>query len=401
MSTEQKFEEILEKLIRIQSKLLLDLPDRQRWVGVNMTNRRATLLIGPRGVGKTTYLLSQIKDKKNVLYVSLDNTILSSINLFEFGDWIFSIGYEQLIFDEVHTLSDWSQHLKSLYDSNPEKRIIASDSSSLVLKKGVGDLSRRFVNKILPFLSFREYIWLKHGVEMDAITWNEFVSANFNKKQNSILKNFHKNKLVVLKEFREYLNAGYRPFFLEGDYADKSSQIIDKIIFQDIPYFLPQLNERHIHLMKNVLSHLAESAIPRLMIDKLANRWQVSKTTVYNLIEVMKETSLIRVIQLEGSIKTRTIGEKVFFSDPTHYKVLMGNLGNLREAYFCAEIDRLKLKCFASEDENLGDFKVDKIMFEVGGKDKRAKGSDIVLRDNIELSSDPKIRPLWSLGFCE
>jgi hypothetical protein len=401
MSQIQQFEGLLEKLVQIQSKLFLDLPSRQRWVAENMTNRRATLLIGPRGVGKTTYLLSQIKDKKNSLYVSLDNTIMSSINLFEFGDWLFSIGYEQLVFDEVHTTLNWSQHLKALYDNNPGKKIIASDSSALVLKKGIGDLSRRFVNKTLPFLSFREYLWLKYDIEMESITWNELNSVKFNEKQTSILQQFHKNKLIILKEFREYLNEGFRPFFLEGDYAEKSAQILDKIIFQDIPYFLPQLNERHIHLMKNVLSHLAESAIPRLMIDELANRWQVSKTTVYNLIEVMKETSLIRIIQHEGSIKTRSKGAKVFFSDPTHYKVLMGNLGNLREAYFCAETDRLKLKCFASDDETLGDFKVDRMMFEIGGKDKNPKGSDIVLRDNIESSNSPKIRPLWSLGFCE
>ncbi len=400
MNENVQFETLLEKLKQIQSKLIFSLPENQRWISSKITDRRASLLIGPRGVGKTTFLISQIKDKNKTLYMSLDNTIISNINIYEFGEWLFNIGYEKLIFDEVHSMQNWSQHLKSLYDSNPKKKIIASDSSSLVLKKGIGDLSRRFVNVSLPFLSFREYLWLKHTIEFDQILWSDFATSHFYRKQNNILLHFEKKNLNIIEEFRSYLVEGYRPFFLEGDYSEKSFQIIDKIIFQDIPFFLPQLNERHIHLMRSILSHLAESAIPRLMIDSLATKWQVSKTTVYNLIEVMKDTSLIRVIQLEGSLKKRSRGEKVFFADPTHYNVLMGNLGNLREAFFCAEADRLKLKVFATDDETHGDFKLDNLIFEVGGKNKKSKKSDIVLRDNIIISENEKIRPLWSLGFC-
>lgn len=400
MKTSEDNEIILEKLKQIQSKLVRALPERQRWITDKITERRASLLIGPRGVGKTIYLLSQIKAKKDSLYMSLDNTILADLNLFEFGDWLFTIGYSQLIFDEVHTSNNWSQHLKSLYDSNPKKIIIASDSSTLVLRKGLGDLSRRFVNKTLGFISFREYLWLKYGVELDGFSWDQLISEKYYKQLECIINDLTKQKLSVLKEFREYLIEGYRPIFLENDYSERSAQIIDKIIYQDIPYFLPEINERHIHLMRNILSFLAESKIPRLVIEPLTTRWQVSKTTVYNLLEVMKETSLIRVIQKEGSIKTRSRGEKIFFSDPTHYNVLMGDLGNLREAFFCAEMDRLKLKCFSCDDELDGDFKVNRKLFEIGGANKKAKKSDIVFRDNIESSYGSKVRPLWTIGFC-
>lgn len=400
MQSKEKFEVLLGKFTQIQAKLLRSHPDHQRWVSEKLVQRRATLLIGPRGVGKTTYLLSLVKDKSDTLYISLDNPLLVDVHLFEFGDWLFNIGFQQLIFDEVHNLENWAQNLKSLYDSNTEKKIIASDSSSLVLKKGLGDLSRRFVNCNLPFLSFREYLWLKYGIEFSPIDWNNYLSHKGAAEINFILKQFTKHKLSVLKEFRIYLKEGYRPIFLEGDYSEKSIQIIDKIIYHDIPYFLPDLKERHIHLMRNVLSYLAESQIPRLIIESLSKRWAVSKTTVYNLIEVMKETSLIRVIQKEGSLKVRSRGEKIFFSDPTHYNVLLGNLGNLRESFFCAEMERINKKCFASDDETTGDFKVEGTLIEIGGESKKIKGAQVVIRDNIEAAEDAKVRPLWALGFC-
>jgi len=401
MKKNEQFESALEKIKQIQTRLLRSLPERRRWVSDKIEKRRATLLIGPRGVGKTTYLLSNIKGSNESLYLSLDNTLFSTLNLFEFGDWLFNIGYKQIIFDEVHVAQDWSLHLKSLYDSNPSKKIIASDSSTLVLRKGLGDLSRRFVNATIPFLSFREYLWIKYGFELESTSWRKFISTDYAKATNSILNQFHKQQISVIKEFRSYLKEGYRPIFLEKDYSERLTQIVDKIIYQDIPYFLPELKERHIHLMRNILAFIAESPIPRLNIDSLSSKWQVSKTTVYNLIEVMKETSLIRVIQKKGSLKSRSRGEKIFFSDPTQYGVSMGNLGNVREAFFCAEMDRLQLNCFATEDELQGDFMVDDVLFEVGGESKKSKKADIVLRDNIETSESAKVRPLWLLGFCE
>jgi len=61
--------------------------------------------------------------------------------------------YDGLIIDEVHYLKDWSLHVKSLHDSFPNKKIWLSDSSSVVLRKGVVDLSRRFVVHNLPLMS--------------------------------------------------------------------------------------------------------------------------------------------------------------------------------------------------------------------------------------------------------
>ncbi|WP_234946720.1 ATP-binding protein [Thermosipho atlanticus] len=115
--------------------------------------------MGPRGVGKTTYLLINAKNY-NFFYVSGYDPLLSQISLYNLGERIFLEGFSELIIDEVHFLNNWSTKIKSLYDSFPDKKIWISDSSSIILRKGIADLSRRFIKVRIPLLSFREYIYL-------------------------------------------------------------------------------------------------------------------------------------------------------------------------------------------------------------------------------------------------
>ncbi len=395
------FQELTTKLEVIQARLLKSLPENQRLVAPHgILKRRATLLIGPRGVGKTIYLLNLVNEKiKNAIYISLDNPLLSNISLYEYGDWLFQNGYEALILDEVHCAADWSKHLKGLHDAYPEKKIIVSDSSALILKKGLGDLSRRFVVEPFPYLSFREFLYLKYQVEFDDMTFEDYLEINKVQKWFShislILK---KHQINLSKEFKYYLNGGVRPFFLEGDYENKLTQILEKVIHQDIPYFLPEVKERHFHLMNHTINYLLHSQIPTLNVESLATKWSISKPTVYNLLSTLEASSVISIIKKKGNISSKTKGSKIFLSDVSTYSALQGLLGNQREAYFCMQMKILGKSVFASKDESHSDFEVDHVSFEIGGSQKKAKHSDLVLKDNFD-EFYKNTRPLWSLGF--
>lgn len=67
--------------------------------------QRAGLLYGPRGVGKTTWMLSQV-EKHHLLYFSADNPVLSTTHLFGFLEGIFMRDYEGVLIDEVHYATD-------------------------------------------------------------------------------------------------------------------------------------------------------------------------------------------------------------------------------------------------------------------------------------------------------
>ncbi len=150
--------------------------------------------------------------------------------------------------------------------------------------------------------------------------------------------------------------------------------------------------------MNNVISHLLTSQIPTLNIESLANRWSISKPTVYNLLNVLESSYLITIVKKEGKTTEKTKGSKIFLSDPSTYSALQGLIGNQREAFFCMQIHNLKKKVFASKNDEDADFSVEGIKFEIGGAQKKSKKADLVLRDNYDGFHE-NVRPLWSLGF--
>ena len=389
------FPDLENRLLQISSRLqqqLSEHPSRDYQHFENLLKRRASLLIGARGVGKTTFLLKKSMNK-NSFYMSMDNPMLSEVQFFDFADYLFQGGYDLLVLDEVHFLKNWSIQLKALYDSFPQKRIIATDSSSLVLRRGLGDLSRRFVVDYFPYLSFREYLLLSHNIELPVLNWLDLKQENF----KPLLKALTKSGLSIPREFKKYLESGTRPFFVEGDYRQKTLNILEKIVHVDIPYFLPEIKERHLQLMKHVIGHLALSPIPTVNVDSFAKEWSVAKTTVYNLLELMHESGVLRIIS-EAGRKGQTKGKKIFFADPNMYSCLDGALGNLREAFFTMTVAESGLQVTCPKMDQDYDFLVDGVSFEIGGPSKKRKNANFVVRDTIDLPT-PGVLPLWIFGF--
>ncbi|MCD6189681.1 MAG: hypothetical protein J7J97_05795, partial [Thermococcus sp.] len=90
-------------------------------------------------------------------------------------------------------------------------------------------------------------------------------------------------------------------------------------------------------------------------------------------------------------------GAKIFFSDPVFYYVFEGEVGNFREAFTVFTL-REKGRIWAAKDEKEADFIFDGIKLEVGGRKKRIKSCDFVIRDDIDLPLKNAI-PLWMLGM--
>ena len=129
---------------------------------------RLSILIGQRGVGKTTiivqYLLDYVKNdifSPKILYVPSDHFLLGTVSLYEIADMFSKLGGEIIALDEIHKYSNWSEELKSIYDTFSDLKIVASGSSALKIYKGTHDLSRRSVTYSIQGLSFREFLTLR------------------------------------------------------------------------------------------------------------------------------------------------------------------------------------------------------------------------------------------------
>jgi len=138
------------------------------------TLRRAILLSGPRRVGKTTLLqqliagfVAEAIPPQSILYLSLDHPMLKLLSLRD----ILRIYHETihpemapalLLLDEVQYSREWETEIKLLVDHQPQYRILATGSASVVHKErlaesGVG----RWVTVPIPTLSFYEFVRIR------------------------------------------------------------------------------------------------------------------------------------------------------------------------------------------------------------------------------------------------
>ncbi|MEJ2053089.1 MAG: AAA family ATPase, partial [Calditrichaceae bacterium] len=258
--------EVIERLKIIQNRISENLPQsiRPYCRGIKPESR-GILFAGPRGVGKTTYILQSIKDRP-YFYLSADNPLVGTVTLYDLVEAIFLQGYEGVVIDEIHFGHNWSAHLKALYDSFPGKILWASDSSSVFLRSGISDLSRRFKIIALPLLSLREFIALNEGLDFDPLDPFSVSAAGAAKIVS---------KVNVLRIFQNYIRYGFRPIYLEGpaDYADKVMNTVYKTMQMDIPFLIPRLTENHLRLMHAIVGYLGMSVIPQLNISNLTAEW--------------------------------------------------------------------------------------------------------------------------------
>lgn len=383
--------EAIERAEQIQARLLTHQPSRLRdWSGHFNMPERAGLLSGPRGVGKTTWMLSQV-EPHHMLYLSADNPVLSTVPLFDLLEGIFMRGYEGALVDEVHYATGWARHLKAAYDAFPKNRILASDSSTVILRNETADLSRRFPVHTMPLLSFREFLSLKLNREVAPI--DPFAPSKSDVQ--ALVR-----EIKVLRLFREYLNGGFRPFFLEesGLYQEKVMNTIAKTMESDIPFLVPQITENHLRLMHAVIGYLAVSTVPTLQVNSLCREWSLGKEKLYQLLAAMERSHLIRIIRKRNDTKMNSVGAKLLLHEPSVYNFFGRNEGTQREAYTAAAFLDAGYELFASSNETDCDFIVNGLRIEVGGQRKRAKAADFVVRDNVDLPSG-NILPMWLLGL--
>lgn len=351
---------------------------------------RHSILLGPRGTGKTTFMLKSAANRR-ILYFSADDFDVPANSIHDIASDAFLLGYEGVFIDEIHFDSNWDRVLKSLYDKYEDKIIWASDSSSLRLRSAIGATARRYIHTSLPLMSFREYLFMKTGKNYPKI------DDPFNAKISFPIDSDY------LYNFENYKKEGFLPIFLTGNYEQKLKDIIAKIITSDIPFFIPEIRSAHIQLMREITTFLAKSSVPRIVTENMTREWNISYEKLIQLLHVMEETSLISIIPEYNDNKEKFSRSKVFLTNPSAYMVLSGREGNLREALVSLAFKTRGMKIFSSPKEESGDFIIIRedgkpITIEVGGKKKKFKESDYVIRDNIEYPASNVI-PLYLIAM--
>lgn len=376
---------------------------------------RFMTILGERGIGKTTTLIQYLLQHSHgdifspeILYVQADHFLVQQTTLYEIAESFYQHGGKVIAFDEIHKYSSWSMELKSIYDTFPKLKIYASGSSAMEIYRGSHDLSRRVLLNKMYGLSLREYIELKHRINLESFSLEDLLK-NHIKIASDICKQLEHHHLKILPQFKAYLQSGFYPYFLEEESESEFLQLVEQnvhaVIEVDLVAIHPSLTGNSVKKLKQLLSFIA-SSVP------LTPNWQKIKSvigvsddrTLKNYIKYLQDSMMIFLLtQSSEKLKKLEVNEKLLLSNPNLLYALSGgniDIGTVRETFF---LSQLQVKHSVTAPAQ-GDFLIDnKYTFEIGGKKKNSTqiksiNHSFIAADEIEIGVNHKI-PLWLFGF--
>lgn len=392
----------MERLIQFSEKKRKEIKqDFRRYLFDKIDwSQRLILVLGHRGVGKTTLLIQQMQQVTSPsIYLSLDDFFFEENRLVLFVEALIEKGYQTFFLDEVHRYQHWSIDLKNLYDNFPDAQFFVSGSSILALEKGKADLSRRAAVYHLAGLSFREFLELEKKGKFPKIMLNEIL------EKHQELSEQITDQIDVFSLFKEYLEFGYYPFYSEGksNYKSRLLETTQVVLEMDLSP-LEELTHQTIRNMKKLILIISESVpfIPN--ISKLAERLEVSRNTVLKTLDLLEQAQILNLLrQSTKGVSFLQKPEKIYLQNTNLAFALSSHStdsGNLRETFFFNQLRKMHDVTFPK----FGDFMVDDTyFFEIGGPNKTAqqiKGvpNAYVVADSIKFGSGNRI-PLWLFGF--
>ena len=211
-----------------------------------------------------------------------------------------------------NTLRKWEVHLKTLVDSYPTIKCVASGSAAAALRlRSTESGAGRFTDFLLPPLTFYEYLHLLDKSEL--LEQPEHRAGFF--QADDINK--------VNEQFLYYLNFGGYPevIFSSQIQADPArfikSDIIDKVLLRDLPslYGIGDIQE-----LNYLFTTLAFNTANEISLGELSQNSGVAKNTIKRYVEYLEAAFLIKVVhRVDRSAKRfhRANFFKVYLTNPS------------------------------------------------------------------------------------
>ncbi|MCC6815122.1 MAG: AAA family ATPase [Saprospiraceae bacterium] len=377
-------------------------PRKSQWGNINW-NEKLLFIKGPRGVGKSTMMLQFIKERfqfdTKALYVNMDSLNTSGLTMIEIAKKHQNLGGTHLYIDEIHKVEDWSLELKNINDLYNKLSVVVVGSSTLQHFKGDTDLTRKVATYNMEGLSFREYIELKEGKLFNKISIDDILKSHID---ISIEINNHINPLIL---FKEYLQYGYYPFFLQD--TKSFTQKLNNAVSQSIEQDILQINDvevNNIRKIKKLLYHLAINVPFKPNSTKLSQSLELNRQTLNLYLNYLSEARLIsNILSPEKSYSLISKPDKIYLNN-TNLCFLVSesriNKRNLKETFFFNQLSHSHVV----NTTDKADFLIDnKYIFKLNEPNNKInpiaeiKNSFTVLDEEIS-GYDNKI-PLWLFGL--
>lgn len=289
--------------------------------------RRTVVLTGTRRVGKTTIqyqmidtLLNRGVSPQKIVFISMDHPMLklSGVNdvLECYHENVYADQDVYYFFDEIQYAQDWDKWLKTIYDMQPDTKVVATGSASPALIKGNQESGAGRWSVIpVPTMSFYEYCEL---LELD----RPELPATFKPTQMLSMTQQERTQIMlqlskVQNHFNRYLQVGGFPELAKADNDIMAQQImredvVDKVLKRDLPSLYSIRNATE---LERIFLYLCNVSSEIVSIDAIAKELNgVSRPTVENYIQYLESANLIY-----QSWPVDMAGKKVLKSKPKIY----------------------------------------------------------------------------------
>ena len=410
---------MLDAFFRIHDYLVAHsvMPIRRLLMDEIDWNERLIAIKGGRGVGKTDFLLSRIKeieaeweniplderqkmrkrkrldrDIRPCLYVSFNDFYFTSNSLLDLAAAFVHYGGKYLFLDQLFKYPNWSKELKKCYVRFKELHIIFCATPVMPIDEDNNTLMGIVSTYNLRGFSFREYLNIQTGLRFHAYSLEEII------QHHSSISREICERVQPLEYFKAYLDHGYYPSYLESkSFEADLIKIMNSQLEVDV-LMIKQIDVACLHKLRKLLYILMQDAPCALNVSNISEDIGLSRATTMNYIKYLKDSRLINLLYPEN---------KNFPMKPT--KVYMHNT-NVARMNFTRTINPLDMyeTCFytfvhgghkVNATERSAMFIIDnKYFFDVKEK--------VSVRDTIRPTAIGELEigrgnqiPLWLLGF--
>lgn len=317
---EQQKAPMLDAFFRIHDFLVAHsfMPIRRQLMDEINWDHRLIAIKGGRGVGKTDFLLSRVKEietewkntpepvvkgrrKKRkplsemrpCLYVNFNDFYFTENSLLDLARQFVKEGGRYLFLDQLFKYPNWSRELKRCYNRFKDLHIVFCATPVMPIDEENNDLKDIADTYNLRGFSFREYLNLQTGLRFQSYSLEELMQ-----RHASISREIC-SRVRPLDYFKAYLHHGYYPSYLESkSFEAELLKTMNSQLEVDV-LMIKQIDVTCLHKLRKLLQILLREAPCALNISNISEEIGLSRATTMNYIKYLKDSRLINLLYPE------------------------------------------------------------------------------------------------------